>query len=332
MQQGFAGTNPLFVIVSPADGREHTWKRCLGIGAASSDVAEVEHVQCLHLWRGLPQIAVETPARRPERLPHHDEHQRWLAALHCWGNARIHPYRRAHDRYLSVGGQHPRRGIEQIGRCDEVAQLLLVPHQRRKVLEDKQQRNHQDQSSPDNEQQSTQQGASEGVCHHAHPPYARDGYQGIGEHMQQQACRQQLASLSRICTQNVAQHARVVVDTVALHEEGGECCGQNKRGQERSHDPTICQQAKDEGMKCNQRQHQGSREQPGSRVSPVAASCAGRQERGVAQQCEVCAYPQHQAMGSNTRSPICPVQQVLAHERKVGRVAPPCLVHLALRC
>ena len=80
VQQRLLTTDPVLVVVAPADRREHAWQRGFGIGPAAVDLAEIEHAQFCQLRGRLPGVATQAPVRGANGFANHQHQQGRLAA------------------------------------------------------------------------------------------------------------------------------------------------------------------------------------------------------------------------------------------------------------
>ena len=150
MQQRLAAPNIGLVVVAPAHWRKHARHRHLGVGAATGDIWEIDQAWGRWLWGslrgevcskggqlrgGLPRIAVQAPIGCACGFAHHHHQQLGFGISCCCAAASVQPdtlARLACAAQALCGNAADRPG--QVGGCDQVADFLVVTHQRRKRL------------------------------------------------------------------------------------------------------------------------------------------------------------------------------------------------------
>ena len=287
VQQRLAAADALLVIGPAAHGREHAGQRHLGVGAAARHLGKVDQAgRGGELWRGLPRIARQAPVRRAGGLTHdEDQHQRprALGEVRAWGGVQPDGLARRCGA-LGVSRQHAADGPEVVGRGDQVAQFLLIAHERREGLEDRQDGAHDHGQRREQGACAHQQGAGPASGLQPQPPEHQQGQGGLPQQVRQQGPAEQFAGFLGVGAQHIAQHGRVEVDAKAVHEVA------SKR---RAHDQQrgqglegVAHAHRRHQQKVQRQHHQGQRysEAPGAGIAPLTSLERGTQEGAVGRQ------------------------------------------------
>ena len=311
VEQGLAAADLVLVVIAAPLQREHAGQGNLGVGAATRDLGEIDHVALGELRRRLPRVAGEAPVGGTRRFADDDhEQRRLLARLPARGERRVQPdlLPFAGGR-AGVGTEHAGQRIEVVGRGDEVAHFLVVAHQGRHVLEDRDQRSAQDQHAENQAQRTPQQRRTPGVAHHAHPGQQQERQQAIEHEVRQHAQAEQLTRFLDVGAQHVAQHARIKEDGVARHVVAGKSRGDEDHRQQRLGRPAVAEDEQDEEMQRRQGDEQAGGKQPVAGASEVALGERGAPEESVAAQGEEQAGKQGQRLDAQGGSPPAPVPE-----------------------
>ncbi len=257
VQQRLVLADVAFVVVVAAERGEHARHRDLGAGAARMHVGEIDHAQLRQLRRGLAHVAVQAPVLRACGFAQHHHQQPRLAAGRARGGDRV-----VLDRQLrrlvrwAVGLQVLPQRDQVVDRRGQVADLAMVAHHRRQVLErqhraDAAQRQHRQQEAGADRQRLARR-----TPHQAQPPQRQDRQRGVEHQRRDQRRGHQFARFLVVCGQHVAQHVRVQVDAVAVHVVRGERGGEQQHGQQRLGHAAPQQQAQQQAVHRQQQQEQ----------------------------------------------------------------------------
>ncbi|MCW0449713.1 hypothetical protein NB706_002547 [Xanthomonas sacchari] len=303
VQQRLVLADVALVVVVAAERREHARHRHLGAGAAGVHVGEVDHVALGQLRRGLPCIAVEAPVLRAGGFAQHHHQQPRLAARRTRGGLGVVLQRQFRRLARGAVGLEvlPQRD-QVVDRRGQVADLAMVAHHRRQVLErqhrsDAAQRQHAHQEAGADRQRLQRRTPDQ-----PHPPQHQDRQRRVEQQRRDQRRGHQLARFLVVGGQHVAQHVRVQVDAVAVHVVRGERGGDQQHRQHRLGDAAPQQQAQQQAVHRQQQQEQRQRQ---LHVAAVAAHRAAP-EHAVAGQGEERAGRQRQHLVAQLRTPRPP--------------------------
>ena len=232
-----------------AQMRKHAGYRCLGVGAAGAYIAEVGQLplfeQGLQLGCGVAGVAAQAEVGGARGFTHYHHQQRGAGLVGVAGaGAGIF----AHGlqgllRARRGVGHHFGHGIHAVERVDEVAHLLVVAHDRGKVLKDyiqcqaRHQGGHQQRGGVGADV-AQRLGRAHGL-----PPQPPGGQHAQNQQREDQAQREQVGGFLGVGVQHVDQHARVDEGGKRQHEVGGRRCAHQQNHRHRLEDLWPGQQA-----------------------------------------------------------------------------------------
>ena len=248
VEQVFVAVAAFFVRLF-AQVRKHAGYRCLGVGAARAHIAEVGQLplpeQGVQLGGGVAGVAAQAEVGGARGFTHH-HHQQGGPGLVGVAGAGAGIFAHGLQGLLRAWGgvgHHPGHGIHAVERVDEVAHLLVVAHDRCKVLEHHIQRQARHQGG---HQQRGGVGADAAQClgrAHGLPPQPPGGQHAQHQQCEDQAQREQVGGFLGVGVQHVDQHAGVDEGGKRQHEVGGCRRTQQQDHRHRLEDPWPGQQA-----------------------------------------------------------------------------------------